>query len=184
MQDVFEYRISMFGRKNKMGGYKNPKLFLHRDPILYLWKDMKDQVVEELHSIYKNKSPQGIIFEGNSGSGASELIRSLSTELSACGLMDPVSLRYLKPNGQGGIYEALKEDIFPYGESIDQMLLRVQKQVQRYLGISPELRIELMSSSIDSSTTCVSVNRNATFSPSTPVLIMNTLISSLKSFKP
>ena len=39
----------------------------------------------------------------------------------------------------GGIYEALKEDIFPYGESIEQMLLRVQKQVQRYLAISPEL---------------------------------------------
>ena len=52
------------------------------------------------------------------------------------------------------------------------------------LGISPELRIELMSSSIDSSTTCVSVNRNATSLPSTPVLTMNTLISSLKSFKP
>merc|ERR1711871_761797 len=32
------------------------------------------------------------------------------------------------------------------------------------LGISPELRMELISSSIDSSTTCVSVNRNATFS--------------------
>ena len=117
-QDVFEYRTSVFGQKNKMGGYKNPKLFLHRDPILYLWKDMKDQVVEELQSIYRNKSPQGMIFEGDSGSGASELIRSLSTELSACGLLDPVSLRYLKSNGQGGIYEALKEDIFPYGESI------------------------------------------------------------------
>ena len=52
------------------------------------------------------------------------------------------------------------------------------------LGISPELRMELMSSSIDSSTTCVSVNRNATFSPSTPVFIMKTLMSSRKSFNP
>mmetsp|Transcript_18212 Transcript_18212/g.47554 ORF Transcript_18212/g.47554 Transcript_18212/m.47554 type:complete len:235 (-) Transcript_18212:996-1700(-) len=52
------------------------------------------------------------------------------------------------------------------------------------LGISPEFRIELISSNMLSSTTCVSVNRNATFSPSTPVLIMNTLMSSLKSLRP
>mmetsp|Transcript_16560 Transcript_16560/g.47165 ORF Transcript_16560/g.47165 Transcript_16560/m.47165 type:complete len:345 (-) Transcript_16560:7524-8558(-) len=51
-------------------------------------------------------------------------------------------------------------------------------------GISPLFKMELMSSSIDSSTTCVSVNKKATFVPSTPVLTMKTLMSSRKSFRP
>ena len=39
--ETFDRRLADFESSTTVGAYTNPRLFLHRDPILYLWKDIK-----------------------------------------------------------------------------------------------------------------------------------------------
>ena len=107
----------------------NPKLIVQRE-LPTMWPVQEQLILKAAKTVVEEQAPKVIVLFGPDGIGKSQLIRQVAQRLEVSGLMESIQLNYSEGGIQGGIHEVIQEEVFPWGDTSEQIINRLKQRLQ------------------------------------------------------